>query len=330
MTQPETAVGGDDTSVAEPTLEDRFARHMEEPQEEEEEASQEAESDEPAELTPEDVEEDTAEGEEQEDAEPAIPAPVSWTAEEKAEFAKLPKSLQETLTRRETEREKFVQTKAQEAARSRSEAETQALAQVQQLQQSYAQQVKALLPEVPAKPPYTLQAQNPYAFAQAMEAHDNAVAQHQWAQQQLAGISQNQSQIEQQIKAQAAQASMELLQEQFPEYLDEAKRPELQNKLRSTALALGYSDRQLAHTDGQDLIAIRTASDWKAKADKYDSLMAKKMERVREAKALPKVSRPGAPLPKGAVSSERLQADRNAMRDGDRDAAVRVFGRHLK
>src|SRR3569833_3175336 len=45
------------------------------------------------------------------EAGPAIAPPVSWTAEEKAKFQALPRDVQETLARRESERERFIQSK---------------------------------------------------------------------------------------------------------------------------------------------------------------------------------------------------------------------------
>jgi hypothetical protein len=52
---------------------------------------------------------------------PAVAPPATWTAEEKAAFAKLPADLQKTVARRESEREQFVNTKAQETALAKQE-----------------------------------------------------------------------------------------------------------------------------------------------------------------------------------------------------------------
>lgn len=61
---------------------------------------------------------ETAQGSETPPAE--VPeAPSSWTPEEKAMFGQLPPELQQTVIRRETERERFVHTKAQETAQAR-------------------------------------------------------------------------------------------------------------------------------------------------------------------------------------------------------------------
>jgi hypothetical protein len=335
MTQPNEAVGGgNDTVVAvEPTIEDRFSalNTSEDDKEEVDDGAEPSDDDLSNALQ---AEEDDAEPVETEAASedddgPAIPPPVSWTAEEKEEFKSLPKALQETLTRREAEREKFVQSKAQEASRARTEVQAQAVAELATLREQQLAQINALLPPIPDEPSSFLQVEDPYSYAAAHEQRKAAIAQHEYAQQVAQAVVQHQAQLEAGLNQQQQQASQALLAEKFPEFLDTAKGPELRDKLRSTALALGYSDSQLANTDAVDVLAIKTASEWKAKADKLDALMAKQMARVREGKVPPKVSRPGVPQGKGAAENQRYTADRNAMRGGDKEAASRVFARFV-
>lgn len=330
MTQLSEAVGdatNDTVVAAEPTITDRFSAIAEDQDDlPEEDRQDDASASADVELAPEDVAELEADAEES-DASP-IQAPVSWTAEEKEEFNNLPRTLQETLTRREGEREKFVQAKAQEAKQTRSAVEQQAFGIIKQLQDNHIQHITSMLPAIPERPNARLQAEDPYAYADQLDAHEWALAQHQQAQQVIQAIEHQQAQHKTSSQEQARRESFEILQEKFPEYLDATKGPELKKALQSTALALGYSQDQLANTDAQDVLAIKTASEWKAKADKLDTLMAKKMERVREAKSLPRVSRPGTPQ-KGVVANERYQADRSAMRGGDRDAGARVFSKFI-
>lgn len=56
------------------------------------------------------------------DKEP-VPFPTSWGAEAKEAFSKLPRDVQEVVSRRESEREKFVSTKAEETAQERKKTE---------------------------------------------------------------------------------------------------------------------------------------------------------------------------------------------------------------
>jgi hypothetical protein len=323
MTQQDTAVGGSNDTVvaAEPTLEDRFAAFGEDQQDEEEPVAAEDGGD--GNDPPEPPENDDAEDEPGED--PAIDPPVSWTAEEKEEFKSLPRALQETLTRREAEREKFVQSKAQEAAKTRLIVEQQAAEWRTTKLQADARLLQDMLPQVPEKPSPRLQLEDAYAYADQMEAYEWSIAQHNAIVQRHQEIQAELGQMQVTMKTQQSQLDEQTLRTQFPEFLDAEKGPELKKALASTALALGYSDDQLAHVDAQDVHAMKTASEWKAKADKFDTLMAKQMQTVRDAKALPKVSRPGAPVARGAVANQRYQADREAMRNGDRDAGARVF-----
>lgn len=331
MTQPQEAVGGgsDDTTViaAEPTIEDRFAAlATDEPEEGEEPAP--PQGDEEAELTEDDLTDET-EADAPDAHAPPIPPPVSWTAEEKEEFKQLPRALQEATARRETEREKFVQAKSQEARQARSAVEQEASNHILQLQTTFAEQIQALLPQIPDRPTHQLQADDPWAYAEQMDRYETAVAQRQWAQQQLQGIHQQQAAAEQAARQQANWETQAVLQEHFPEYLDPVEGAKLRQELGSIALELGYTAEQLSEVDAKDILAMRKVATLKSKADKYDALMAQKMQKVREAKGMPKVSRPGVPQGKGAVASQRYTADRQAMREGDSDAAARVFSRFL-
>jgi hypothetical protein len=127
------------------------------------------------------------------------------------------------------------------------------------------------------------------------------------------------------MEAREAQAFRQTLADQLPDYLDPSNGPKLQQELGSIALELGYSAEQIAEARAPDILAMHKASQWKAKAAKYDTLMAKKMETVRAAKDLPKVAKPGVAQPKGAAANQRYQADRQAMKSGDAEAAKRVF-----
>lgn len=330
MTQPEMAVGGSSDTVvaAEPTLEDRLSAAFDEQPKEDEETPGD-----PPPATDSGEPEDAAEPEAEievtdDDLEPIAP-PVSWTAEEKAEFAELPRALQETLTRRESEREKFVQTKAQEAKQVKSAIEREAMEAIGRVENAHVQQLQALLPEIPARPSASLMASNPQAYAYQLEVHENAIAQHRYVQQIAAQVNERLSGLEKEAQAQQAREDAEILSEKFPEYLDDGKKPELRRELQSTLRAIGYPEDQIDEASAADILALRAVSQLKAKADKYDTLMARQMEKVREAKTLPKVSRPGVSQGKGAAENQRYIADRQAMRNGDKDAAARAFSRFL-
>jgi hypothetical protein len=313
MTEPEQAAGGADDPViaAEPTIEDRFASLTDDLPEE---------GDDPEELA------GTEEAGDDDEAEiPPIEAPASWTAEEQGEFNQLPRGLQQTLTRREAEREKMAQAKAREAGQARSQAEGEARAVIQQLQDSHAAQIQALLPAIPERPSYQLQAEDSRAFGEKMDAHESAVAQHQWAQQQLQALQQDRAAADQLARVQDVQREAATLRETLPEWFDEAEGPKLRQRAGFIAAELGYSAEQLNDATANEITALVRAGEWKAKADKLDALIAKKMETVRAAKDMPRVSKPGVPRAKGAIANQRYTADRQAMKSGDREATTRVF-----
>lgn len=324
MTQPQEAVGGSDEPViaAEPTLEDRFSAVAQEEEDPKEGAGDAAKAAEP-ELTEEDVaEEDEAE-------QPPIDPPVSLTAEEKDAFRNWPREAQEVLTRRVGELEKGFQSKAQEASRAEAKAHAEASEAFRNVASTFAQQLASLRVQLPGRPTHQLQADDPYEYAEQMDAYERAAAHNQWIEQQLRGVSRHVQQLQAADYQREQMETLTALQSEFPEYLDDAKGPEIRQRLGSTALELGYSAEQIATADHRDIKAMKLATDWREKAEKYDKLMSKKMEKVREAKDLPNVSRPGTAQGKGAVANQRYTADREAMRKGDRDAGARVFGRFL-
>src|SRR3546814_16442673 len=81
--------------------------------------------------------------------------------------------------------------------------------------------------------------------------------------------------------------------------------PELQRTLESIGAELGYPAELMAQASSTDILALKRASDWKAKAEKYDKLIAKRMEGVRAAKALLPMARPGVKHGKAQQISDR-------------------------
>src|SRR5207342_2517253 len=137
-TQPEPAVGNE-AIAPELTPEERlnaaFDGAIEEPQAEEptDEIPDEQ-------LTAEDLDDEPDDKAATDDL-PPIEAPVSWDAEAKAIFAGLPREAQEIVQKREADRERFVQTKSQEAARAKQEIEVSAYQQLAQYERTVSEQI---------------------------------------------------------------------------------------------------------------------------------------------------------------------------------------------
>lgn len=330
MTQPIEAVGSDEPIVAvEPTVEDRLSAALgteDETEEEsppvEEEAPQEAEPDEG---------EDEIELEAEDTDLPPIDAPVSWSAEEKGEFAELPRNIQETLTKREAQREKFVQSKAQEAATSREAARTEALQFASQLKAETVEHLQRYAQQFEINPPDArLYAADPQAYAQQLETYQYAQAQRLQAQRDADTAKAEQAQYQSELQQHEAQAFRQQLEAEIPEAFDPANGQKFIEGLAATAKALAYDENAISQASVEELKALKLVTDWKAKAERFDKAMVKQMERVRAGKGkLPPVSKPGVSQAPGAKAGSQYQKDREAMKRGDKDAELRVLSRFI-
>ncbi|ODU22773.1 MAG: hypothetical protein ABS87_00985 [Sphingomonas sp. SCN 67-18] len=85
-----------------------------------------------------------------------------------------------------------------------------------------------------------------------------------------------------------------LLNERIPEWSDPSRRSKLLEELQSIGTELGYSSELMGQASAADLLALKTASEWRRKAAKYDQLNKAKMQPVRAAKSIPPAARSGA------------------------------------
>lgn len=333
MTHPteESGVGdANDIGLAPASIEDRFSGVMsEEPEEEEVQASEQDQPEEGETPAPEEGEAETSE-EEGEAESPPIAAPNSFTEEEKAEFAGLPRPMQEALARREADRDRAFHIKTQEASRAKTDAERAVIAKAAEIERQSLEQLNQLatlfMPQAPDERLLYGDDRQVAEYNRQKAIHDRALAQlGRAAQERETKL----NAYSQELHSREAEAFRQTLSEQFPEYLDPVQSPKHQQELASIARDLGYSDDLIASAGAPDILAMRKAAEWKRGHDKWKAIEAKKMEGVRAAKQLPKVAKPGTALPKGAANAERYQADRAAMRRGDKDAGIRTFSRFI-
>lgn len=313
QTQPETAVGSETTSVdakadAKNAFENLAAEMLPDEEDDQPEAPP-AEAGEGEQPEPDEEADDEPEGEVEGDDLPPIDPPVSWTAEEKAKFAELPRDLQETVQKRETDRERFVQSKSQEAARARSESEQAAMTQLAQIEREYAQRYAATAQQfdIP-EPDIGLLATNPTEYAMQAHQHRAALAQRNEAQQAAqyyaAQAQQREAQAEQAFRAQEYQ----VIVSEFPEYADPTTGPKIVADLTAVARELGYPPELIEAARATDIMAMRKVAEYKAKAERLDRMEAKKMEKVRAAKGLPNVAKPGVAQGSDQVRQTRADA----------------------
>jgi hypothetical protein len=297
----------------------------EQPEEGEEPEGEQSEGDEA------DVTEDDLEAEAEEEELPPIDAPVSWTAEEKERFAGLPRETQEYIAKRETERERFVQSKAQEAARAKQETEQAALSQLAEIERGYSQQFQSLAEQLqPQRPNPALLQHDPQAFYALQADYESKVAQQRELQQQAQVYAQQAEQREAQAANAERAQQIQILSEHFPEYLDPTTGPEQQRALSAVAKELGYPDELITQARAADIIAMKKVADLKAKAAKYDALQAKKMEKVRAAKGLPRAVKPGVAVSSDQTRTVRKDAAFERAKNSNGQARVEAFDEYLR
>jgi hypothetical protein len=329
MTQPTEAVGGEPVAPVEAEAANPFETMAEEflgpdePEEEEitEELS-EAEADEAK------AEEDETEALEAEEDLPSIDAPNSWDGDAKEEFKKLPRALQETVQKREAERERFVQAKSQEAAQAQRNANIEAMKAAEAIKAQAIETLQRYEKQFEVQPPNPdLIVTDPVAYAQQMRAYQNIAAQREQAQRDAERLRTEQAQIQQARQAHEAEAFHQRLQAEVPEVFDPATGQDVLKELTATAELLGFDPHQIS--DVTAIKALKLTSEWKSKAEKYDSLIKKQMERVRSGKNPPPIAKPGtARLPeqtRKARGDAAWNQALNAKTRSQRDAAIEAW-----
>lgn len=288
-TQPDTAVVASDAPAEDVTADNSTTLYPDDqaPALEGGDPSDEVEVEGGEEASPETDEQEAPEPEQ-----PAIDAPNSWKAEEKEAWASLPRNMQETIARRESERERFVQSKAQEAAQTRQTVERQAYeelasirAEQAQALQRYAQMFEPQQPDI-----RLLQSgdEQQRALYYRQDAEYRTFAAHREEANRQAQEAATQAEAAQdEVTRREAAADHQILSEAIPEWSDPSARTNLLSDLQSIGAELGYSPELMAQARAADILALKKASEWKAKADERDRLMSQRMSAVAKAKQLP-------------------------------------------
>lgn len=233
---------------------------------------------------------DNEEGESNEQGNaPAIEAPASLNAEEKARFSQLPREAQQLLTEVETRRNGQVQQATTKAAEAQRTAEARAASADAEHKARYAQQLDAIVAELaPVEPDPRLAQVDPAAYIAQKAQFDAAKAQHDGFVQQVRALGEEAS-------AQMDEAFVKARDEelmQVPEIQNPETREIFFKRSIETAQSLGLDMSQINHATAGELKALRQISDWKERAEKYDAAMARQMQRVREGKRAPS-AKPG-------------------------------------
>jgi Skp family chaperone for outer membrane proteins len=271
-----------------------------------------------------------------EEAQPEpVDLPTSWPAELAEEWQNLPATLQDTIVRREAEREAAVNAKFQEAANVRKANEA-LISEANTNRQKFAEYADLVLSMVqPQRPSHTMldprsADYNPDAyhlqnaqFQQTAEFIDSVKQQRDDA---LAQQQKELSEAEAQYVAQVEEKFRPALLKDVPELSDPAKQPQVLNQLIQYAVKSGIGE----HVFSDPEIAGRITSPelhmaWKAM--KYDEMMSAK------AKVTPKAPKPAAPpvrpgvaTPRSAIqATEKKKAFERLDREGSVEAAAAIF-----
>ena len=259
--------------------------------------------------------------------EPAIVPPVSWGEDAAELFEQLPPELQEKVAAREAQRERAVQTATTAAAEARRNAAAEANALFADQQRLYAQHLENLAVQVmPERPDPGLLAVDPQSFYRQQAAFEGQLAQRQ-AMAQAATEAEAEAQLRDALNHhhEITQDHAALAQALGEQWTDASQRRAMLTDLESVGAELGYSMALMGQANATDILALKAAAGWKAKADKYDALQAGRAQAVKAARAAPRVAKPGASpgrTERNARSRDAAWARAKAERSGDAYAAM--------
>ena len=273
--------------------------------------------------TPEDELIDELAAEDDTPEEDAPPPPHSWKAEDAEVWNGMNEAQREVVGRREKERDAYVTELGRKTAGEQRQLEQQASQAVAQQAENHANELYAYMqltaPGVPDE--RLLYTQNPddrLVFQRQEAAYRSGLAQQHELQQRIAGYQQHAAEVRRQSDEADLTAQAQFLQAELPQFFDPDEGPKLRQTLESIGSELGYPSELMAQADASDIMALKKAAEWRDDALKYRKIISKRMETVRGAKNLPRMSRPNAGQGPGAA---RIATEEQ------RDAAISQFQR---
>lgn len=282
-------------------------------------------------VTDEFTDEDFAEGEEvegeqadeqDEPEEPAIEAPVSLTADEKAAYAQLPKEAQDFVSSLEQRRNQDVQKVTTKAAEAQRVAEAKAASANQDAEARFAEQLKAFTSAFEPQAPDPSQFNDLQTYQRAKLQYDHDKAQHDQLVQQVGTIGVETDEMRQE---RIAARDRELMQ--IPEIANEETRDQFIQGAFAVARELGYDESELADGMGaNDMKALGQAAKWKADSEELARIKAKAKERRRDSKTGQFRSlKPGAAQPSRSGNKAYETAKQRLSQTGKVEDAAAAF-----
>jgi|SRR5215472_4044734 len=250
-----------------------------------------------------------------EQAPPAIAPPASWNAEEQAEFAKLPPAVQQTISRRESQREAALTRTSQEAAESRRAFEGERGAAVA-LRNEYLQGLQKML--LLAAPEAAMlnnidwvqvQAQSPAEYTRLQAMREQLRTRLGGIEQEFAQRQGEMQQYQQNMLQEHVAREHTQLAQKWPDFADEAKaeplRRDLGLYLRDTG---GFSPAEINQAYDHRLVLMAT------KAMMWDRQQAARTTAdTKRANTAPQVARPGNSQGTDRGPTQRLQSAVNRL-----------------
>jgi hypothetical protein len=275
-------------------------------------------------------------GEAADEAQPeAVDLPTSWPAELAEEWQSLPAAVQDTIVRREAERDTAVNAKFQEAANVRKANEA-VIAEANTSRQKYAEAADFVMSLVEPTPPSTSMLQpgssdyNPDAYhlrmAEYHQQRDLLTKVQQQREQALAQLQTEAEAAERQVIDAIEARTRPVLLKDVPELADPQKQSGVLQGLVHYAVAQGIPET--VFTDPEVVRGVTSAQLhllWKAQ--QFDKMNAAK------AKVQPKAAKPAAPAVRPGVATsrsaneaaQRKKAFERLDREGSVEAAAAIF-----
>jgi hypothetical protein len=259
----------------------------------------------------------------------AIEPPASWSAEDKAVFSKLPPEAQATIARRESERDRLVQTRTQEIADQRKayDAQRQAIeGQSRQYLESLHTMLQLAVPEAEQFAAITdmqwqqLSVSDPARYVQLRAAREALAERVGKVQTEMQRVGQENARAQQTRQSEFLAEQKTKLVAKIPEFSDPAKAAALGRELNDALTGIyGFTPEEIGQALDHRLIVIAR-----------DAMLYRKAEAARKAADAkrnnppPRVQQPNAAPDRGDGQARSLREKRaNLVRTGSvRDAAA--------
>jgi hypothetical protein len=248
----------------------------------------------------------------EEEAPPAIDPPVSWKAEDREVFAKLPPEAQQIVARREGERDRYVQQRTQQIA---EESRASAMERLREREEYGGNLQKLLFVAAPEAEKFAqidwqrLAAENPSDYVRLTAERDALRGRIGALQGELQRVDYQSKQERAYLEAQFKQQQMELLAQRLPVVADPDRGPKFARDLGAWLQEQGFSQEEIGQVFDHRAILIAE------KAMRADRAAAARKSTVADRAPPPSVPQPpGTKQRSDRTASQRRDAKMAALK----------------